>query len=63
MCWISSHPEIDELMNYSQDDYALALVKKINDSNNKPVGYMIIDVKKSFNQDILDKAKVGDKSI
>jgi len=31
MCWISSHPEIDELMNYSQDDYALALVKKIND--------------------------------
>ncbi len=63
MCWISSHPEIDELMNYSQDDYALALVKKINDSNNKPVGYMIIDVKKSFIQDILDNAKVGDKSI
>ena len=63
MCWISSHPEIDELMNYSQDDYALALVKQINDSNNKPVGYMIIDVKKSFIQDILDNAKVGDKSI
>lgn len=63
MCWISSHPEIDELMNYSQEDYALALVKQINDSSNKPVGYMIIDVKKSFIQDILDNAKVGDKSI
>ncbi len=63
MCWISRHPEIDELMDYEADSYALALVREIFDSGNKPVGYMIIDVKQSFIQDILDNAKVGDKSI
>ena len=62
-CWISSHPEIDELMNYSDSDYALAYVKTIKDSSNKEVGYMIIDVKKSFIQSILDNADFGENSI
>lgn len=63
ICWISSHPEVDELMGYSADDYALSLVREILDSSNKPTGYMIIDVKKSFIKDILDNASVGDNSI
>ena len=63
ICWISRHPEIDELMGYSSDDYALSLVREILDSSNKPTGYMIIDVKKSFIKDILDNASVGDNSI
>ena len=63
ICWISSHPEIDELMNYDSDSYSLALVRQIQDSNNKAVGYMIIDVKESFIKDILDNAKVGKNSI
>ncbi|MDE7430551.1 MAG: methyl-accepting chemotaxis protein, partial [Lachnospiraceae bacterium] len=63
ICWISSHPEIDELMGYSSEDYALSLVREIVDSNNKPTGYMIIDVKYSFIKNILDNASVGKHSI
>ena len=63
ICWISSHPEIDELMNYDPYSYSLALVRQIQDSNNKAVGYMIIVVKESFIKDILDNAKVGKNSI
>ena len=63
ICWISSHPEIDELMSYDSEDYALSLVREILDSNNKPTGYMIIDVKSSFIKDILDNASVGENSI
>lgn len=63
ICWISSHPEIDELMGYSEDDYTLSLVREVKDSSNKSVGYMLIDVKQTFIQDILDNAKVGKNSI
>lgn len=63
ICWISSHPEIDELMGYSSEDYALSLVREIVDSSNKPAGYMIIDVKYSFIKNILDNASVGKHSI
>jgi methyl-accepting chemotaxis protein len=63
ICWISSHPEIDELMGYDEDSYTLSLVREIMDSSNKAVGYMLIDVKQSFIQDILDNAKVGKNSI
>ena len=63
ICWISNHPEVDELMGYSTSDYALSLVREIMDSNNKPTGYLIIDVKQSFIKNILDNASVGNNSI
>ncbi len=62
-CWISTHPEVDDMMNYSDNQYALSYVNEILDSNNKPVGYLLIDVKSSFIKDILDNAKVGSNSI
>lgn len=62
-CWLTSHPEIDELMDYNAEDYAMSYVKEIVDSSNKPVGYMLIDVKTSFIKDILDNAKIGKNSI
>ena len=63
VCWITSHPEIDELMDYKTEDYALTYVREILDSANKPTGYMLIDVKTSFIKDILDNAKIGRNSI
>lgn len=61
--WISSHPAIDEVTGYDSDEYALSLVTVLKNNSNKFVGYIIIDVKTSFIQDILDNAQISDNSI
>lgn len=61
--WISSHPAIDEVTGYDSDEYALSLVTVLKNNSNKSVGYIIIDVKASFIQDILDNAQISDNSI
>ena len=61
--WISSHPAIDEVTGYDSYEYALSLVTVLKNNSNKSVGYIIIDVKTSFIQDILDNAQISDNSI
>lgn len=61
--WISSHPAIDEVTGYDSDEYALSLVTVLKNNSNKSVGYIIIDVKTSFIQDILDNAQISYNSI
>lgn len=61
--WISSHPAIDEVTGYDSDEYALSLVTVLKNNSNKSVGYIIIDVKTIFIQDILDNAQISDNSI
>ena len=61
--WISSHPAIDEVTGYDSDEYALSLLTVLKNNSNKSVGYIIIDVKTSFIQDILDNAQISDNSI
>ena len=61
--WISSHPAIDEVTGYDSDESALSLVTVLKNNSNKSVGYIIIDVKTSFIQDILDNAQISDNSI
>ena len=61
--WISSHPAIDEVTGYDSDEYALSLVTVLKNNSNKSVGYIIIDVKTSFIQYILDNAQISDNSI
>lgn len=61
--WISSHPAIDKVTGYDSDEYALSLVTVLKNNSNKSVGYIIIDVKTSFIQDILDNAQISDNSI
>ena len=61
--WISRHPEVDELMDFKEEDYILSYVRVLRDNNNRQTGYMFIDVKTSFIKNILDSADVGDNSI
>ncbi|MCI8668935.1 MAG: hypothetical protein HFI34_05360 [Lachnospiraceae bacterium] len=63
ICWVSRHPALDEVLGIEEADYTLSLFRKLLDSRNKQVGYIVIDVKTTFIQDILDNAKVGDNSI
>ena len=62
-CWISKHPEIDEMMNLDEDEYTLSLIRTIVNSSNKDAGYLVIDVKTSFIEEILKGSDFGDDSI
>lgn len=61
--WIESHPSIDEFTGKGTDVYGMSYVKVLKSATNKPVGYIIIDVKRDFLQSILDNAKISDQSI
>lgn len=62
-CWITEHEELDSVLGYSKNDYALCLVKRIVDSKNVPAGYVFIDVKTKFIMSMLDDADFGKGSI
>ena len=57
-CWIDSHKGLDEEMGGSTETYALSYVKAMTGSGGRISGYIIIDVKRSFIEEILAKAKV-----
>ncbi len=61
--WIESHPSIDEFTGKGTDVYGMSYVKLFRSTNNKPVGYIIIDVKREFLQGILDDANTSEQSI
>lgn len=61
--WISSHPELDEAADFNTEDYPLSYTRPLLNARNRKVGYIIIDVKKSFIQDILDEADISDNCI
>jgi methyl-accepting chemotaxis protein len=61
--WMSSHPSIDEMRELNQEDYILSEFHKVLDRRNKLTGYVMIDVKTSFVQGILDDAQLGENSI
>ncbi len=61
--WIESHPSIDEFTGKGTDLYGMSYVRILRSTNNKPVGYIIIDVKRDFLQSILDNAKISDQSV
>lgn len=61
--WISKHPSIDALTGFDSDEYALSMVSVLRNNSNKAVGYILIDVKTSFIQNILDNAQISDGSI
>lgn len=61
--WIDAHPSIDEFTGKGTDVYGMSYVKVLKSSTNKPVGYIIIDVKRNFLQSILDNAKISEQSV
>ncbi len=63
MCYISSHKELDAITGVNSSDYCMSYVKELKNTSNRPVGYIIIDIKTSFVQNIIDNAKVGNGSI
>lgn len=61
--WIGSHPEMDEVLRYDTDSYAISGVMPFTDRFNKPAGYIIVDIKTEYVTDILANANFGKGSI
>lgn len=61
--WIDAHPSLDALTGVSSEDYAFSLVSTLKNGANKPVGYIIIDMKRKYIQQILDDAQIGKTSV
>ena len=61
--WIASHPSIDSFTGKGTEVYGMSYIKVLRSLSNKPVGYIIIDVKRDFLQSILDNAKISNQSI
>lgn len=61
-CWLSGHPSLDELTGAKSDSYAFSYVKAMTNSGNKISGYVIIDVKREFVEEILANSKISKKS-
>lgn len=59
--WTGEHSEIDGLLSegYSTNNYALSLIRKINDSN----CYIVIDISAQMMKDMFTKYNLGDGSI
>lgn len=60
--WIEAHPSIDVFTGKGTDQYGMSYVSVLKNAYNKPVGYIIIDVKRDFLKNILDEAKISDQS-
>lgn len=61
--WIGSHDSIDAFTKSTKEDYAVSYVCTLRNTVNKPVGYILIDVRRDFLLNILQNAKIGEESI
>lgn len=65
--WIGSHTTLDDyyytdrkMYNVGEDSYGFCMIRKLNDTYGKAVGYILIDVKLSLAEEIIEKLKVED---
>lgn len=61
--WLGIHPLIDEKFPNNQSEYILTYIKKLYNSAYKDIGYVVLDVDKSFVRDILEKSNYSESSI
>lgn len=61
--WIGGHPFLDETLKLDSSGYGISYIKKITNSGYKQIGYVVVDIKKSFFSDILTKSSFGKGSL
>ncbi|WP_313131683.1 methyl-accepting chemotaxis protein [Anaerocolumna sp.] len=61
--WVGNHTYLDKAVSTSQEKYSLSMIRKLSSGGSKHNGYIIIDTKKEFVDNILAKANFGDGSI
>jgi methyl-accepting chemotaxis protein len=61
--WIGSHANLDKEIAVNTDSYCMSLIRQLKNVAGKQSGYIVIDVKMDFIQDVLEKANFGEGSI
>jgi methyl-accepting chemotaxis protein len=61
--WMGSHSFLDDNAKIKSNEYGLSYIKRLTNSGFKPIGYIIIDIKQDFIQEIIDKTDFGENSI
>lgn len=61
--WKGGHPFLDSQFPDFEKKYCLTLIRKLNNTGYKKIGYVIIDIDKTFVMDTLKKANFGDQSM
>lgn len=60
--WIGSHTELDEVTTFPSDSYCMAYVRVLYNKFNSKAGYLIVDIKNTYIEDILNNAELIDGS-
>lgn len=61
--WIGEHPSIDASVAKTADNYFISYIRKLAALGQKPLGYIIIDIKNEAILELLDKTDFGAGSI
>ncbi|MFV0342412.1 MAG: methyl-accepting chemotaxis protein [Anaerocolumna sp.] len=61
--WSGYHTALDKELHISEDTYCMSLYRPLRNIANKQIGYVVIDVRMDFINDILDKANFGEGSV
>lgn len=61
--WKGSHPFIDETFPNNLSGYSMTYIKKLTNSGFKHIGYVVVDIDRTFVMDILEKTDFGGNSI
>jgi len=60
--WIGTHPELDAVTTFKTDTYCMSYVKAFYNKFNAFAGYILVDIKTSYIEDILNGAELVDGS-
>ncbi|ROR31436.1 methyl-accepting chemotaxis protein [Mobilisporobacter senegalensis] len=61
--WGGYHTFLDELVNIKNEDYGLSFFNKLYSTSNKPIGYIVLDVKMDFVKKALKDVNLGEDCI
>ncbi|MGF7141924.1 methyl-accepting chemotaxis protein [Anaerotaenia torta] len=61
--WVGTHQELDRELTISENTYCMSLLRPLKNIAYKQIGYVLIDVRMDFIQNILEKAVFGEGSL
>ncbi len=61
--YLASHEEMDKKLKLNSSTYSFSLIRSLESSNRKKIGYILVDVKKSGMEEILERLRMEEGAI
>lgn len=61
--YLSAHTQLDKALNLDSSTYCFSLIRSLQNSGHKDIGYIIVDLKKSCIEEILNKLKMENDAL